>query len=142
MTFRIYGALISLSAAGLLLAANETFARSGAAQPGGSASAHSMRHPSAAPSFRHHRKGNEGFFWPPAAGFFYEPPNGEPTLGIPPAAPADYSYGYDVPWDWAHRYPPIVIPSERPYVTSCPEETVTVPGRDDKEHTISIMRCY
>jgi len=53
-----------------------------------------------------------------------------------------YSYTEDVPWDWAHRYPPIVIPSDRPYVSSCTSEPVTVPGRNGGETTINITRCY
>jgi len=53
-----------------------------------------------------------------------------------------YTYQYDVPWDWAHRYPPNVVPSERPYVTTCPEETVTVPGRNGADASVRVMRCY
>ncbi|MGC0394370.1 hypothetical protein ABIF91_006756 [Bradyrhizobium sp. USDA 241] len=53
-----------------------------------------------------------------------------------------YTYTYDVPWDWTHRYPPNVVPSNRPYVPSCPTEQVTVPGRGGSEHTVNIMRCY
>jgi hypothetical protein len=50
---------------------------------------------------------------------------------------------YDIPWDWAHRYPPVVAPSRRPYVPSCPTQTVTVPGgHDSTEHTVNITRCY
>ena len=52
-----------------------------------------------------------------------------------------YPYTQDVPWDWAHRYPPAVVPSDRPYVSSCPTESVTVPGRDG-DRTINIIRCY
>jgi hypothetical protein len=46
-----------------------------------------------------------------------------------------------VPWDWAHRYPPNVAPSAKPYVSSCPTESVTVPGRGG-DHTVNITRCY
>lgn len=53
-----------------------------------------------------------------------------------------YTYTYDVPWDWAHRYPPAVIPSERAYVPECPEQTVTVAGKGGKEQTVNIIRCY
>jgi len=49
---------------------------------------------------------------------------------------------YDIPWDWAHRYPPAVAPSDRPYVPSCPAETVKVPGHDGNEQTVNITRCY
>ena len=145
MTYRMYGALIaSLSVIALMLAANETFARSGAARGGGVASTHSISRPSIAHSFRHHRRNNVGgFFWPGDEGF-YGPSNGEPMVDVTQPASGDirYTNTYDVPWDWAHRFPPAVAPSERPYVPSCPAETVTVPGQDGKEQTVSIMRCY
>jgi hypothetical protein len=53
-----------------------------------------------------------------------------------------YTYTYDVPWDWAHRFPPAVAPSDRPYVSSCPAESVTVTGRGGKEQTVNVIRCY
>ena len=143
MTYRMYGALIaSLSAVALMLAADETFARSGAAARGGVSSTHSTAHRSLAHSFRHHRRSNAGVFWPTAGDFYGS--NGEPLAEATPPATGDvrYTYTYDVPWDWAHRYPPAVAPSERPYAPSCPEETVTVPGRGGTEKTVNIMRCY
>ena len=85
-----------------------------------------------------------GPFLPGAGGFFYDPSTGEPVVEVPPPASNDihYTYTYDVPWDWAHRYPPAVVPSDRPYVSSCPAETVTVRGHDGREQTINVMRCY
>jgi hypothetical protein len=145
MMYRMYGVFIaSLSAVALMLAANETFARSGAAHRGGFTSTHSISHPLVAQSLRHHRRNNVGILWPGIGGFFYGPSNGEPMVDVtqPMSGDMHYTYTYDVPWDWVHRYPPAVIPSERPYVPSCPAETVTVPGRDGKEQTISVMRCY
>jgi len=142
MAYRIYGAFIaSLSLVALVLAANETFARSGAAVRGGSISTHSISRPSIAHSLRHHRRNNVGIFWP---GDFYYGPSYEPMADVPQAGSGDihYTYTEDVPWDWAHRYPPAVAPSERPYVPSCPAETVTVPGRGGDEQTVNIMRCY
>ena len=62
--------------------------------------------------------------------------------GQPVTNDVRYTYTYDVPWDWAHRFPPNVAPSDRPYVPSCPTEQVTVPGRAGGEHTVNIMRCY
>jgi hypothetical protein len=53
-----------------------------------------------------------------------------------------YTYTYDVPWDWAHRYPPAVLPSERAYVPECPQQTVTVLGKGGREQTVNIIRCY
>ena len=142
MTYRMHWALLaSLSAAALMLAANETFARSGAAPGGGVPSAHPIFRPSAAHSFRHHRR---NFVGGPVGGYYYAPSNGESIADVtqPEARDIRYTYTYDVPWDWAHRYPPAVIPSERPYVPSCPAETVMVPGRDGKDQAVSIMRCY
>jgi len=145
MTRKSYGALAaSLSVAALLLAANPTFARSGAAHGGALASAHPISRPQAAQAFRHHRRNNAAIFWPGVAGYDYGPSNGEPLADVPPPASGDvhYTYTQDVPWDWAHRYPPAVTPSERAYVPSCPAENVTVLDRNGKEQTVSVMRCY
>jgi hypothetical protein len=142
----MYGALIaSLGAVALMFVADPTFARPGAAARGGSASTHSVSHRSVAfRSFRHIRRNHAGGFWVGEGGFFNEPSNGEPILDGTPGASRDthYTYTYDVPWDWAHRYPPAVAPSDRPYVPSCGAETVTVPGRDGGERTVNVVRCY
>ena len=62
---------------------------------------------------------------------------------VPPASnDVHYTYKYDVPWDWAHRYPPNVVPSDRPYVSSCPTEIVKVPDNNGQEQTVNITRCY
>jgi hypothetical protein len=142
MTYRKYGALIaSLSAAALMLSASETSARSGAAHSGAFRSAHSISRAAAAHSFRHHRRNNAQAFWPAVGDSFYGPSNGEPMVDFAQPGSGDH-YTYDVPWDWAHRYPPAVVPSDRPYVPSCPSETVTVPGRNGEAQTVSVMRCY
>lgn len=144
MTYKMYGAFIaSLSVVALMLAATETFARSAAAPRGGFASTHSISHPPLTHSLRHHRRYNVGAVWPAIGDVFYAPLNGEPVVdATQPSGDIHYTYTYDVPWDWAHRYPPAVTPSERPYVPSCPEETVTFPGRDGQEQTVNVMRCY
>lgn len=145
MTHRMYRTLIaSLSVAALMLAVNEAFARPAAAHNGGFTASHSISHLRAAQALRHHRGNNAGTFWPAVGGFYDEPSNGEPTVDVtqPTSDDMHHRYTYDVPWDWAHRYPPAVIPSERPYVPSCPAETVTVPGRDGREQTVNVMRCY
>jgi hypothetical protein len=139
----MYRALTAaLSLAALVLAANNTFARPGAAHGGRSPSTHSISHPPGIHSFRHHRR-NNAFLWPSVGGLYYGP-NGEPFADVtqPVSSDVHYTYKYDVPWDWAHRYPPAVTPSERPYVPSCPSETVTVPGRNGEPQTVSVMRCY
>jgi hypothetical protein len=143
MRYRIYGALIaSLGAVALMLAANETLAQSRAAPAARIAPAHSIARPFAGHPFRHFRGNNLGTFWP-GGGFFYDPSTSQPLVDVtePPSRDIRYTYTYDVPWDWAHRYPPAVVPSDRPYVTTCPSETVTVPGRNG-EQTVTIMRCY
>ena len=140
----MYGAFIaSLGVVALMLGANETLARSGAAPRAGVASGHPVFRPSVAHAFRHHRRNKVGTFWPGAGGFFYGP-NGEPITDAAQPVSGDirYTYTYDVPWDWAHRYPPDVTPSDRPYVSSCPAESVTVPGRDGTQRSVNIVRCY
>jgi hypothetical protein len=145
MTYRMYGALIaSLGAVALMLAANETFARSGATSRAGAPSTHSISRPSVAQSLRHHRRHHVGTLWPVVGDSLYGPSNGESMADVtrPTSGDIHYTHTYDVPWDWAHRYPPAVAPSERPYVPSCPAETVTVPGYGGREQTVNIMRCY
>jgi hypothetical protein len=148
MTHRLYGAFIaSLGVAALMLGANETLARPGAAAaaaPGhGFAAPRPMFRPPGAHAFRHHhRRGNVGPFWPGTAGGFYYGANGEPLadVGQPASGNFHYTYSYDVPWDWTHRYP-LTLPSERPYVPSCNTEVVTVPGRGG-DRSVNVTRCY
>ncbi len=142
MSYRMYRALFaSFSAAALLLAASDGFARPGGAGPrGGVAAAHGpIGH-----GGRFHNR-NAWNYWP-GGGFYYGPSAGEPFAGAAQPIPDDikytYTYSYDVPWDHTHRFPPNVIPSDRPYVPSCPSETVIVPGRGGTEHSVNIMRCY
>jgi hypothetical protein len=144
MTYRMNAALIaSVSAIALILAANESFGGTGTAHVGGSASRHSTFHKSALRSLRHHRRIDAEAFWP-ATGDFYEPSTGEPAVDgtHPTKGDIHYSYTHDVPWDWAHRYPPAVTPSERAYVPECPAQTVTVLGANGREQTVNIVRCY
>jgi hypothetical protein len=139
----MYGAFVaSVGVVALVLATTETFARSGAAHSGGFSSTRSMSRSPLAHAFRHHRRHDFGGFWP-AGGYFDEPSNGEPMADIPPPSrDTHYTYTYDVPWDWAHRFPPAVAPSDRPYVSSCPTETVTLAGRGGVEQTVNVIRCY
>jgi hypothetical protein len=138
MMYRVYRALIaSLSAVVFVLSASEAIARPGAGARAGVARpfvAH--RHP-----FR-----SFGAFWPGYGDFGNTPSSfGEPAQGIPPqptSTDIHYTQKYDVPWDWAHRFPPNVTPSDRPYVSSCPVETVTFLGRDGTDKTVNVMRCY
>ena len=142
MTRKMHGAIVgALSVVALLLAADETFARSGAASHGGAATHRTARAP-VAHSPRHVRKHFAGSFWPG----FYDPSLGGPVESYvaptPTSGDVRNTYVYDVPWDWAHRYPPNVIPSDRPYVPSCSTEKVTVPGNDETAHAVNVIRCY
>jgi hypothetical protein len=146
MMYRMYGALVaSLSVAAVMLTASEIFARPAGA-PGvahvAGATPHPMFRPRVAQPFRHHRRsGNVGTFWP-GGGFYDGAPNGEMPVdvGQPASGNFHYTYSYDVPWDWTHRYP-LTLPSERPYVPSCNTEVVTVPGSGG-DRAVNVMRCY
>ena len=143
MAYKMYGTLIaSLSAAALMLAASETSARPGVTHHGGFRSAHSIARSALAQASRHHRRNNAQAFWPAVGDPLYGPSNGEPMVDVVPPGSGDIRSAYDVPWDWAHRYPAAVIPSDRPYVPSCPSETVTVPGRNGQPQTVNVTRCY
>jgi hypothetical protein len=150
MMSRPYGALLALlSAATLLLASSDSFARPGGAAPHGLVAAAAPRpataRPPIAPGARFRGRNNPWVYWPGGGGFFNDGATySQPFVDAGEPVPNDvrYTYTYDVPWDWAHRFPPNVVPSDRPYVPSCPTESVTVPGRSGGEHTVNIMRCY
>jgi hypothetical protein len=140
----------SLGALALVLAASEAAARAGAGGRGGVVTAHPIARPITRPigphAFRNHRGRN---FLPLVGGTFYGPDGYPVTDVVPPGSSASsasnevrYTYTYDVPWDWAHRYPPNVTPSDRPYVSSCTPEPVTVPGRDGGQQVVTVTRCY
>jgi hypothetical protein len=144
MTYKPSAALIaSLCAVTLMVAANGAFAASAGAPHGAVTAARPMPHVRGFHSFRPHRRFDGGFFWP--GSFDYGPSYAEPYAEVPPPPESNdvhYTYTYDVPWDWAHRFPPMVAPSDHPYVPSCPSESVTVPGRDGGERTVNVIRCY
>jgi hypothetical protein len=58
-----------------------------------------------------------------------------------------YTCTLNIPWDWPHRCPPLAParppapPFAIPYAPPCPGQTVTMPGRDGRERTITIARC-
>jgi hypothetical protein len=145
MAYRMRAALVaSLGAVALTLAAGDSFARSGVA-PAGVAGPH-VRGPASFPhSIRHHHRGARfGGFFPAGGGYIYDPSYSQAPLDLTQPASQDirYTYTYDVPWDWAHRFPPNVVPTDRAYITQCPEQTVTVRGRGGADQTVNIMRCY
>ena len=148
MIARSNGALFaSLSAAALLLAANDSFAGPAVAAAPGVVTATAPpigAHPPVAPGARFHRRSAPWVYWP-GGGFFNDRAGYSQSFAdVNQSLSADvrYTYTYDVPWDWTHRFPPNVVPSNRPYVPSCPTEQVTVPGRGGSEHTVNITRCY
>src|SRR4051812_43405766 len=112
MAYRLYWAFIaSVSATALLLPANETFARSGVTV--GFSSARPIPRASIVPSFSHHPRHNVGTIWPGAGAYYYGPSNDERRADYsaadvtqPMSRDIRYTTTYDVPWDWAHRYPP------------------------------------
>ena len=142
MTFRKYSALIApLGAVALMLAAGE--ASAGTAAPrGGITVPHGSGHRPFVHAFRHHRGPFGAVTWPGDDG--YDSAYGQAPVDVVPPASNDvhYTTTYDVPWDWAHRLPPQVTPSDRPYVPSCSVEGVTVPGNDGGTHTVNVTRCY
>ena len=93
------------------------------------------------PPFRHHGRNAFGGFWPTAGGYYDGASYGAPVIDVTQPSNVHYTYTYDVPWDWAHRYPPAVVPSDRPYAPSCTTEVVTVPGRGG-DQTVNVTRCY
>jgi hypothetical protein len=125
--------IVSLSAAALALMTGETFA--------GSRGAHVSSHRFAAHSLRHHHRQQGAFIWGDG-GYFYGPAGDALLEGVPLTGDARNSNASDIPWDWAHRYPPAVVPSNRPYVTSCGAETVTVPDGRGGTGQVNVVRCY
>jgi hypothetical protein len=151
MTNRIHRALIvSAGAVALMLAASATIAEAGTAQGVRIASGHPAFRPAVAHNFGHRRGNIGGVFWPGDYDYgSYGPSDSGPTAGAPPPPSGDvhYTYTYDVPWDWAHRYPPSFTaapsqPAARPYVPGCRGQAVMVPGADGKNETVNIIRCY
>jgi hypothetical protein len=146
MTRRVFRALAaSIGAITLLLAANQAFARSGATAHAGFASpqSHSAFRPRIAHGLRHHRKDGIGGFWTGWGDYSYAPIDQPgPDVTTPALPDLRATCTYQIPWDWVHRCPPAVTPSERAYAPSCSNEPVTVPGRDGKESTVNVTRCY
>jgi hypothetical protein len=145
--FRTFFACVGMAGAALVVSADMASARSGgaAAAHGSFASAHAMMRPHGIGFHRHgHFVGSVFPYWPGYDDYGYgSGPYGAPVgeAASPQSTDVHTTYTYDAPWDWAHRLPPNVTPSDRPYVSSCPTESVTVPGRSG-EQTVNITRCY
>src|ERR1700757_3030898 len=134
MTYRKLAALAAVGAMAFAFATNGTMARPGAVGAGPRAQIAPVRPiPHGLHHFRH-RGGrfDGGFFWPGYGDDTYGA--AAATAGAPITAPlggpneVHYTYTQDVPWDWAHRFPPNVTPSNRPYVPGCGAEAVDVGG--------------
>jgi hypothetical protein len=141
MTFKKYSALIaSLSAVALMLATSE--ASAGPAGPRVGAARHAIGHRPFVHGFRHHRGAFGPQYWPgyDTDGSSYA----QAPMDVAPPVSRDIhvTTTYDVPWDWAHRLPPQVAPSDRAYVPSCQVESVAVPGGSGEGHTVNVTRCY
>jgi hypothetical protein len=141
MTSRKNSALIALlSAVALMLAASEASARAMGFR-GGMTAPHAIGHRPFAHAFRH--RGQFGpVVWPGDTGT--DGAYGQAPADVVPPGSNDvhYTYTYDVPWDWAHRLPPQVAPSDRAYVPSCSVEGVTVPGSNGDSHTVNVTSCH
>jgi hypothetical protein len=142
MKNRIYGTLLaSVGAIVLTLAANESFA----ASRGGGTSVHSTSHRLTAhrlAAHRFHHRSQGAIVWPSDDGYFYGPTGDAGFDGAPLTGEVRNSNASDIPWDWAHRYPPAVMPSDRPYVSSCGSESVTVPDGRGGTGQVNVIRCY
>ena len=142
-----WAVVATLSLAALILATNDTSARSGGGARGAVAAARPFPAPFIA-RHRHHFNGgafNGGAFWPGIGDYgYYGPTDGGSYAAV--TAPAydgpRYTCTGDIPWDWAHRCPPAVVPSDKPYAPSCPTEVMKFPGRDGTEQTVNVTRCY
>lgn len=128
----------------LVLAANAASAAGpGMTRGGGPVSSRPLFRPTVGRSLRHHGRGIVGGYWPDA-GVYGPSDGGAPAAEVPVPDSGDvhYTYTQDYPWDAVHRYPPIVAPSDRPYVPDCPAQSVTVPGHGGKDQVVTIVRCY
>jgi hypothetical protein len=142
MSFKTNTALIaSLGAVALMLATSEASARATGSR-GGMTASHAIGHRPFVHGFRH-RGGPFGpVVWPGDAGT--DAAYGQAPADVAPPGSNDvhYTYTYDVPWDWAHRLPPKVAPSDRAYVPSCSVEGVTVPDNNGESHTVNVTSCH
>jgi hypothetical protein len=144
MTYRKLGALVAVGAIAFAFATNETVARTGGV---GVAASHHAGTARPAPhgfnglhGFRHPGRNVGAEFWPGYGDAYgaYAPTEAPITSPLGGPNEVHYTTTQDVPWDWAHRFPPNVTPSDRPYVPSCGSEAVDVGGGK----TVNVIRCY
>jgi hypothetical protein len=145
MTYRKLATLVAVGAIAFAFGTSETIARPGV---GGAAAPHAgvgtvRPAPHAFNGFRHRGRNVGGYFWPGYGdGYGAYAPTDAPVAPLkgPLSGPDEirYTTTQDVPWDWAHRFPPNVTPSDRPYVPGCGAEAVDVGGGK----TVNVIRCY
>jgi len=136
---RMFGVLIaSLGAFTLSLAANEASAGS---QGRFHASFASTSHRPLAHRPHHHHRSQDALVWPGFDDGFHGAGAQDAPLASGPAGGA-YPTPEIIPWDWAHRFPPMVARSDKPYVMTCPTETVTVPDGRGGQGQVNVTRCY
>jgi hypothetical protein len=115
MTHKICRTLIaSVGAVALVLAASEALADPAITHVGGLAPPHPVSpSPAGRPTHRHR---GTGVFWPSAGDYYYGPSYDEQPMmdARPPRASDDirYTCTLDIPWDYVHRCPQPVAPSE------------------------------
>ena len=147
MTHRTLAALAAAGAIALALATTETIARTGgvgaaAAPHAGAGTARHVRH--GLHGIRHHNGFNGGAYWPGYGDAYGATTPTDAPIAAPLKGPLSgpdevrYTTTQEVPWDWAHRCPPNVTPSDRPYVPGCGAEVVNVGGGK----TVNVIRCY
>jgi len=151
MTSKVCAAFIMFVSVGLVLVSNQAFGQSGVDNSGISASMHSTLHPFVTRSLHHLNRRNITPFFPVDGAFCCGLRNDLPAVDVAPSMTGDFQYTFknDVPWDWAHRLPPNFFGSvpadssapEVSYARGCGTRTVTAPGVDGKDKTISMVRC-
>src|SRR5262245_47710011 len=152
MMRKTYAAFIMSLGVVLTLASNQAFGQLAAAPGGSSPSMHSRHHHGSPHRHgflrHHHNRRNFRTFFPAVGGFFGAPFDGQPNIDVRQTITEGiYTCTYDIPWDWAHRCPPIPSPPDPPLVSivrapSCLQQAVTVGASDGKDQTITIVRCY
>jgi hypothetical protein len=139
MTYRKLAAMVAVGAIALVCPTSETIARPGAVAAGPRAGIAPVR--PALHGLRHHGRFGGGTYWPGYGDDAYGAYGAASApITSPLAGPNEvhYTYTQDVPWDWAHRFPPNVTPSDKPYVPGCGAESVDVGGGK----TVNVFRCY
>jgi hypothetical protein len=147
MIYMKLGALVAVGAVTLVIVPNEAVARTGGfgvagAPRAGVAAVRSAPHAfNSLHRFRHRGRQVGGYFWPDnGVAYGVYAPAAEPMTAPLTGGSNEvrYTTTYDVPWDWVHRFPANVIPSDRPYVPGCDAESVEAGGGK----TVNVIRCY